>query len=419
MPWVITKRGSMALPSTYASFASITYPPLEPTGRKTTTPHDWATWFPPQGARGTQYLMDLFNYKGPGFQHDDRHFAGVGRGLGANVRAYNDEHGALPGRLASLSDDFYCAVGFRHDAHRFRDIATPPFVPATLNDYEHLARSAYFDAFEYAVAKVLTAATAHHPLEREGAKWHEMLAEAVAEGQIKRDEAAAIVMLCKMMAVVDQAEIVCTARSFLERYIRTSLLSAEHAERDRTPLADIAPARSADMVAPDFYLSIGNADWHAPWLAQTQWLREQGAIDDTEWPLPKIGAIFDRYPTQGPGHRAMMAGGNAAYEAFEANNGLTHLALVEIGARAASVNLMERGRARLADSALGEHDRAGLALLIGAMERGLADPLTQAHRRMQVSMAAMIGDEAIMPIDYEDDIASRAAEAAKAKAAKP
>lgn len=214
MPWVITKRGSMALPSTYASFASITYPPLEPTGRKTTTPHDWATWFPPQGARGTQYLMDLFNYKGPGFQHDDRHFAGVGRGLGANVRAYNDEHGALPGRLASLSDDFYCAVGFRHDAHRFRDIATPPFVPATLNDYEHLARSAYFDAFEYAVAKVLTAATAHHPLEREGAKWHEMLAEAVAEGQIKRDEAAAIVMLCKMMAVVDQAEIVCTARSF-------------------------------------------------------------------------------------------------------------------------------------------------------------------------------------------------------------
>ncbi|MET3234393.1 UNVERIFIED_ORG: hypothetical protein ABIC54_006615 [Burkholderia sp. 1263] len=181
----------------YASPISLDRPPVEPiTGRPTATVKDWRSWFPAQGAGGTaEFLAGLQRDSGevPGFQHDERHFAGVGRGLAANVKAYVDEHGPLPGRLAGLDEDFYCAVRFTHDAHRLRERGTPPFVGATLKDYKHLSDSAGFNRFERKIAEILTAATAHSPAERAEVKWHEMLADAVNEGIVTREEAPAVV----------------------------------------------------------------------------------------------------------------------------------------------------------------------------------------------------------------------------------
>lgn len=398
-------RGRLLLPAVYASVVSTNEAPLESTGRITASDLDWQTWFAARNARGTEPFMRELAYPGPGFQHDDRHFAGVGRGLGANVLAYCIERGKpLPGRFATLGTDFYDAVGFRHDAHRFRD-AKPPSVPETLIDYRHFAESAHFDPFERNVAEILTAATAHHESERARAKWHERLAAAVKAGAVTREEAPVIVMLCKLISVVDQSEILSTARSFYESYVRRSVLVAEWGERDDEPLADIEPARSADMCGPEFYDSIGSPEWHAePWAEQIQWLVSEGAIDASAlqaFELPEVETIRDRIPTEGPGYRAIYAGSNAVFDAFNADGTLTHEALIEIGTRATGENLIERGNARLVQMPDGDPEREGFALLLDAMARENTNPLSEVRLPMQVSLAALLGDEAVMPVSYE------------------
>lgn len=401
IPFIPTRGGRLLLPAAYASPVSMTKAPLESTGRITTSDLDWKTWFAARDARGTERFMCEIAYPGPGFQHDDRHFAGVGRGLGANVMAYCDERRKpLPGRFETLDIDFYDAVGFRHDAHRFRD-AKPPSVPETLRDYSHFAESAHFDPFEHSVAEILTAATAHHESERARAKWHERLAAAVKAGEVSREEAPAIVMLCKLIAVVDQCEIVATARSFYESYVRRSVLMAEWGERDDKPIAGIEPAQSAHMCGPEFYDSIGSPAWHAePWAGQIQWLATEGVIDAAalreEFKLPDVETIRDRIPTEGPGYRAIYAGSVAVFDAFNVDSTLTHEALLEIGTLATEANLIERGRARLVQMPAGDTHRTGLAMLLGAMARENANPLSEARLRMQVLMADLLGDEAVM-----------------------
>lgn len=347
-------------------------------------------------------------YEGPGFQHDAQHCAGVGRAAGANFLAYCAALGEpFPGRLASLGLDFYEAVGYRHDWNVGSD-RKPPFVPHTLQRYGHAARNAHFDPFELRVAKIFTAGTAHHASERERAKWYEMLGDAVKAGDVSREEAAAMVMQCQMFAVVDQNEIVCTARSFHESYVRRSLLVGEWGERDDEPLAKIEPATSAQMCSLEYYDDIGSAAWHKRfWDEGIQYLLREDLVDRptlARFKLPDVQTIRDRIPTEGPGYRAIYAGSIAVVEAFDADRTLTHGQLIEIGTRATDADLIGRGTERLARMSAEDPRRDELALLLEAMKCVDANPLSPGRLHMQVSMADMLGDEAIMTVEYAPQV---------------
>jgi len=396
--------GRPPLPAAYASKVSLSRAPLESTGRKTTDDAHWATGFAARAPECAASFRSEVGYEGPGFQHDAQHCAGVGRAAGANFLAYCAALGEpFPGRLANLGLDFYEAVGYRHDWNVGSD-RKPPFVPHTLQRYEHAARNAHFDPFELRVAKIFTAGTAHHASERERAKWYEMLGDAVKADDVSREEAAAMVMQCQMFAVVDQNEIVCTARSFHESYVRRSLLVGEWGERDDEPLAKIEPATSAQMCSLEYYDDIGSAAWHKRfWDEGIQYLLRENLVDRptlAKFKLPDVQAIRDRIPTEGPGYRAIYAGSIAVVEAFDADRSLTHGQLIEIGTRAADANLIGRGTERLARMSAEDPQRDELALLLEAMKRVDANPLSQARLHMQVSMADMLGDEAIMTVEY-------------------
>ena len=190
--------------------------------------------------------------------------------------------------------------------------------------------------------------------------------------------------------------------------MRLSLLVAEWGERDDEPLAKIEPERSAGMCSPDYYDDVGSADWHARfWDEGVEYLSKKGLIDkqalEDEFPLPDVQTIRNRVPTEGPGFRAIYAGSVAAFEAFEADPTLTHEQLIEIGTRAVDADLILRGTERLAQISAEEPHRArGLALLLDAMKRDERGPLSKTRLHMQVSMAAMLEDEAVMPISFDD-----------------
>ena len=401
--------GRLPLPAAYTSKISLSQAPLESTGRPTTSNAHWTTGFAARAPECAGLFMREIRYRGPGFQHDPRHYSGVGRGVAANLWAYCRARGKpFPGRLGSVGLDFYEAVGYRHDWN-FDSDRKPPFVPNTLRDYDDQAAvNAHFDSFELLAAKIKTAATAHHASERAGAKWYEMLGEAVEKGKVTREEATAMVMQCQMYAVVDQSEILCTARSFHESYARLSLLVAEWGERDDEPRATIAPAMSAMMCDTEFYDDVGSPEWHEKFFAEgIAYLSTRGLIDpealEREFKLPDVQTIRDRIPTEGPGFQAMYAGNIAVFDAFEADPTLTHEQLIEIGTRAVDANLIARGAERLAQISAEEPHRAeGIALLLEAMKHADEDPLSKTRLQMQVSMAAMLGDEAVMPINYED-----------------
>ncbi|NRO97770.1 hypothetical protein GWC77_17755 [Paraburkholderia sp. NMBU_R16] len=398
--------GRPPLPAAYASKVSLSRAPLESTGRKTTGDAHWATGFAARAPECAASFMSDVRYEGPGFQHDPQHYAGVGRGAGANFLAYCAALGEpFPGRLGRLGLDFYEAVGYRHDWNVGSD-RKPPFLPHTLQHYEHAARNAHFDPFERLVAKIYTAATAHHESERVRAKWYKLLGDAVKAGDVNREEAAAMLLQCQMFAVVDQNEILATARSFHQSYVRLSLLVGEWGERDDTPLARIDPATSAQMCGPEYYDDIGSAAWHARfWDEGIQYLLKDKLVDEptlAKFKLPDVQTIRDRIPTEGPGYRAIYAGNIAVFNAFEADATLTHEQLIEIGTRAVDANLIGRGTERLAQMSPEDPQREGLVLLLEAMQRADAEPLSEARLQMQVSMAAMLGDEAIMPVKYED-----------------
>ena len=413
-----TSGDRLPLPAAYASRISLSRAPLESTGRPTTDDAHWATGFAARAPACAGLFKREVEYQGPGFQHDPQHFAGVGRGVGANLWAFCRARGKrFPGRLGTVGLDFYEAVGYRHDWN-FGSDRKPPSVPNTLRDYDkQAARNAHFDSFELLAAKIKTAATAHHVSERAQAKWYKMLGDAVEEGEVSREEATAMVMQCQMYAVVDQSEILCTARSFHESYARLSLLMAEWGERDDEPLAKIEPAKSASMCKSDFYDDVGSPDWHERFFAEgIAYLSDRELIDkktlEKEFKLPDVQTIRDRIPTEGPGFRAIYAGSVAVFDAFEADQTLTHEQLIEIGTRAVDANLIQRGTERLAQiSAEKPHHAAGLALLLDAMKRFDGDPLSKTRLQMQVSMATMLGDEAVMPVSYEAWMAAEAVSA--------
>jgi len=410
--------GRAPLPAAYASDISLWRAPLESTCRKTTDDAHWSTGFAVEAPACSASFMHEVRYTGPGFQHDPQHYAGVGRGVGANLWLYCRERGKpFPGRLGSVGLDFYEAVGFRHDWN-CGSRRKPPFVPRTLRDYDDQASvNAHFDSFELLAAKIKTAGTAHHVAERAGAKWYKMLGDAVERGKVTREEATAMVMQCQMYAIVDQSEILCTARSFHESYVRLSLLVAEWGERDDEPLGKIEPERSAGMCSPDYYDDVGSADWHARfWDEGVEYLSKKGLIDkqmlEDEFPLPDIQTIRDRVPTEGPGFRAIYAGSVAVFDAFAADRTLTHEQLIEIGTRAVDADLIFRGTERLARISAEEPHRAmGLALLLDAMKRYEGEPLSKPRLQMQVSMAAMLEDEAVMPISFDDWMAGESTSA--------
>lgn len=400
--------GQPPWPLPYA-LGPLTKAPLESTGRPTTSDEHWATGFARRAPACAASFVREVGYRGPGFQHDAQHYSGVGRGLGANLYAFCHDLGEpFPGRLGRTGLDFYEAVGYRHDWNYGSD-SKPPFVPKTLRDYrEQAARNAHFDPFEFAVAKILTAGTAHHESERALAKWYVMLGDAVEQGELNWYEATALVMQCQMLAVVDQSEILCTATSFHEAYCRLSLLPGEWGEHDGEPLDQIEPAISAAMCSPAFYDDVGSAAWHAKyWREGVKDLSKKGRIDrpllKNKFKLPPVQTIRDRIPTRGPGYRAIYAGCVAVSNAFAADPTLTHGQLIEIGTDAVDANLIRRGAERLAQISAEDPDGAmGLALRLNAMKRTGGGYLSTQRLQMQVSMAAMLGDEAVMSRGFYD-----------------